>query len=104
MMERRDLQRLQMRCDVSLWKPSDGTFTRTITENLTSAGFYCQAEAAYVVGDELQATLEIPALHWNGRPGSSFRLQCQVEVLRVAAQESGIACRIKAYTVLTDVT
>ncbi len=102
MIERRRVQRLQMQCAVSLWKPSDGTFRRTVTENLTCRGFFCQAGAGYAVGDELQATLELLAPYLNGREGPCLILQCQAEVLRIGAQESGMACRIKGYTVLKD--
>lgn len=83
MTERRHAPRLRMRCAVSLWKPDDGTFTRTTTENLTPRGFFCLSEEPYQPGDELQATLEVPAQDWNGRYNSHLTLQCQVEVVRV---------------------
>jgi hypothetical protein len=102
MIERRRLQRLQIRCAVSLWKPIDGTFTRTVTENLTCGGFFCLSREVYRPGDELQATLEVPAQYWNGRHDGCLTLQCQVEVVRIDDRQSGIACRIKDYTVLAD--
>jgi hypothetical protein len=100
MVERRHLQRLQMRCAVSLWKPGDGTFTRTTTENLTCQGFYCLSGEPYLPGDKLRATLEIPAPYWNGRNGFCLTLQCQVEVVRIEGRQSGVGCRIKDYTVV----
>jgi hypothetical protein len=103
MIERRRVQRLQMQCVVALWKPSDGTYRRTITANLTCSGFFCQAGAGYAVGDELLAALELSAPNLNGRDGPRFILQCQAEVLRIDALELGIACRIKGYTVLKDI-
>lgn len=102
MIERRDLPRLQARYAVSLWKPVDGTFTRTTTENLTSRGFFCRSAEQYQIGDELQATLELPALGWNGRPKGHLTLQCHVEVVRTGPQEPGVACRIKDFTIVTD--
>jgi|HubBroStandDraft_1064217.scaffolds.fasta_scaffold152720_2 hypothetical protein len=102
MTERRRVRRLQMQCVVSLWKPSDGTYRRTITENLTCHGFFCQAGAGYVVGDELQAVLELSAPNLNGRDGPCLTLQCRAEVLRIEALESGMACRITGYTVIKD--
>jgi len=100
MVERRRLQRLQIRCSVSLWKPSDGTFARTVTENLSSGGFFCILCEPYLPGDELHATLEVPAQEWNGRRQGCLTLQCQVEVVRIDDRQSGIACRIKDYTVI----
>jgi PilZ domain len=100
MIERRHQQRVQMRCAVSLWKPGDGTFTRTMTENLSSSGFFCLSSEAYQPGDELQATLEVPAPYRNGRHSSYLTLQCQVRVVRIQGRPSGLACRIEAYTVI----
>jgi hypothetical protein len=89
-----------MRYAVSLWKPSDGTFTRTLTENLTSEGFFCVSNEPYRPGDQLEATLEVPTRpgsRWN-RPG--LALQCQVEVVRIKGRQSRIGFRIKDYTVI----
>jgi hypothetical protein len=91
-----------MQCVVSLWKPSDGTYRRTITENVTCRGFFCQAGAGYVVGDELQAVLDLSAPNLTGRGGPCLILQCRAEVLRIEALESGMACRITGYTVIKD--
>jgi hypothetical protein len=102
MTERRRVQRLQMQYVVSLWKPSDGTYRRTVTENLNCCGFFCQAGVGFVVGDELQATLELSALNWTGRAGPFLILQCRAKVLRIEGRESGMACRITGYTVLKD--
>ena len=87
---------------VSLWKPSDGTYSRTITDNLTCRGFFCQAGAAYVVGDELQASLKLATSNSTGRAGPRLISRCRAEVLPIEAQESGIACSITGYTVLKD--
>ncbi len=102
MIERRRLPRLQLRCMVSLWKPSDGTFTRTLTENLTCRGFLCLSTEPYSPGDELQAILEVPASYWDGNPSGSVTLLCQVEVVRINSRQSGFACRIKDYLTVAD--
>lgn len=101
MIERRRLRRLQIRCSVSLWKPSDGTFTLTVTENLTSGGFFCLCREPYLPGDELQATLDVPSQYGKGKQEGRLTLQCQVEVVRIDERQSGIACRIKDYTVIS---
>ena len=84
-------QPVPLRCAVSLWKPSDGTFARTMTEHLTSSGFLCISKERYRPGDELEATLEV---------ASDIALQCQVEVVRTEDPRSGLACRIKEYSVI----
>ena len=71
-----------------------------MTENLTSGGFFCLCREAYLRGDELQATLDVPSQYGNGRQEGRLTLQCQVEVVRIDEQTSGIACRIKDYTVI----
>jgi hypothetical protein len=102
MIERRQLRRLQMRCAVSLWKPSDGTFTRTTTENVSCDGFFSLCGTPYSPGDELQATLELPAFERRGQFDDCLTLQCLVEVVRIRGQEFGLACRIKDYTVIAN--
>jgi len=71
-----------------------------MTENLNSRGFLCLSDKPYMPGDELYATLELPAPYWYGGLKGCLTLQCQVEVVRVKGQDFGIACRIKGYTVL----
>jgi hypothetical protein len=73
-----------------------------MTENLTCRGFFCLSDESYLPGDELQATLEVPAPCWNGRRRDGFFVQCQVEVVRLKGRQSGIGCRIKDYTVIAD--
>jgi hypothetical protein len=100
MIERRRLPRLQIRCAVSLWKPSDGTFIRTVTDNLNSDGFSCLASKSYQPGDELQAILEVTLRIGNGRRKADLALQCRVEVVRTGGCHSGVACRITDYMVI----
>ena len=100
MTERRQTRRLQMQCGVLLWNPTDGTFTRTITEDLSCQGFSCQASDPYLAGEELQAILEIPSGSGNSRRQNMLTVQCQVEVVRIRNRPSGVGCRIKDYTVI----
>jgi hypothetical protein len=76
-----------------------------VTDNLTCGGFFCLSGEVYLPGDELQATLELPAPRRNGY-GGHLTLQCQVEVVRIKglAEQSGVACRIRDYTVITAPT
>ncbi len=103
MTDRRRVQRIHARWTVALWNPRDGAFTSTRTENLSCDGFFCFTVDPYSVGDELQASLKVPALGLKDRRGAtSFVLHCQVEVLRVTdvGGQYGIACRIKEDSVV----
>lgn len=105
MTERRQLPRIPLRCPVQLWSPHDGTFTHSVTENLTGRGFFCLSEEPYSVGDELEATLELPT---RGRPSNArglLRLQCKVSVIRISGVqgEYGVACRVTQYSVIRPV-
>ena len=101
MTERRRLQRFRIRCPVSLWKPGDGTFTPTVTENLTCDSFYCLSDEEYSPGEQLEATLEVPAKMQRGAVRGALVLQCIVEVVRMdGSPRTGIACRIKDYVVV----
>jgi hypothetical protein len=104
MIERRKLERLPLRCPVSLWRPTDGIFTRTMTENLSSDGFYCLSSEFFALGDELEARLEIPDQHPDhARPErgkmAALALQCRIEVVRAEdlGEKRGLGCRIKEY-------
>jgi hypothetical protein len=100
MIDRQQNDRVEMRYAVSLWKPSDGTFTRTLTENLTPEGFFCVSNQPYRPGDQLEATLEVPTRKGGRWNLPRLALQCQVEVVRVKGGQSRIGFRIKEYTVI----
>jgi len=98
--ERRRLPRFRMRCPVFLWKSTDGTFTRTVTENLTASGFFCLSPDKYLPGEKLEAMLELPAAKWIKARHSTVLLRCTVEVVRIDASPSqGFACRIRDFLV-----
>jgi hypothetical protein len=71
-----------------------------MTENLTSHGFFCLSGEQYLPGDELQATLEVPAPHRYGLYNRWLTVQCQVQVVRHTGRQPGVACRITDYTVI----
>jgi hypothetical protein len=92
MIDRQQNDRVEMRYAVSLWKPSDGTFT--------PEGFFCVSNQPYRPGDQLEATLEVPTRQGNRWNTPRLALQCQVEVVRVKGSQSRIGFRIKEYTVI----
>jgi hypothetical protein len=103
MIDRRKLRRIRLRCAIALWNPRDGSVTSTWTEDLSCRGFFCLSVEAYSIGDELQASLELPVQGLKVRRGmASLALQCQVVVLRVThlQEKYGITCQIEDYSVI----
>jgi hypothetical protein len=102
MIDRRNHERIRLRCPVSLWKSTEGTFVRTETENLNCRGFFCYSTEPYLPGDDLQATVEVPERFRNDRGTGSLVLRCQVEVVRIERLQAkyGVACQVKDYTVI----
>jgi hypothetical protein len=74
---------------------------QSVTENLSSAGFFCYCPVAFPVGDSLDCVIEM-ATAGLGRLSSPLRLCCQARVVRVEPDENsgryGIACQINDYT------
>ncbi len=70
----------------------------TITQDLSSRGFYCLSKKQFAVGDLLRCTLRIPT---NDPGGRESHLECRVLVVRVeenaADGQYGIACRTEDY-------
>jgi hypothetical protein len=76
-----------------LWNPRQGTVTRAETVNISCEGLYFLAGTRRVSGEELEATIYLPACGSN---------QCTVEVIWVKPTshgEYGVGCRIRRYTV-----
>jgi len=74
----------------------------TVTQDLSSEGFYCLANAPFIPGEIHSCTLSVPAYH----PRDLTRVvpvQCRVRIVRVEALAEnglfGIGCRIEDYRV-----
>ena len=76
----------------------------TVTHNLSSDGFYCEADIPFVPGEIRRCTLSVPAYHPNDL-SRFIPVQCRVRIVRVEAlAESGsfgLGCRIEEYHVHT---
>jgi len=80
----------------------DGDAVETITQNLSSHGFYCLSATRFTVGEWLRCRLQI----LPGDPGAgASRLECRVQVVRVEENVMeglwGIACRTEDYRFVT---
>ena len=101
MQERRRRTRVLVRWPL-LFRDVPGAAVDTVTENLSSEGFYCLTSKPFVPGDLRTCTLSAPA--YRPDDGSWVILvECQVRVVRVQAlSESGMygmGCRIEDYRV-----
>jgi PilZ domain len=104
MEQKRKYQRVPLRCAVILWNPRAGTVTQAETENISCEGFYFLCGTEYAPGEQLEATVQVPAWDSSRDDPFSVSLQCLVEVMWTKARqqrgEYGIGCRIHSYTVL----
>jgi PilZ domain-containing protein len=100
-MERRRRFRCSVHWGVSL-SGQDHQTVRSVTENLSSAGFFCYCTVPFQVGEPLDCLIEM-ATPGLGDRSNSLRLRCQATVVRVEPDETsgkyGIACQIEDYTV-----
>jgi len=72
----------------------------TITQDLSSTGFYCLSAVALQPGEVLKCALKVPFHDPNGKH-LDRNLECSARVTRVEPQENanhfGIACHIEDY-------
>lgn len=99
--ERRRRARTQVHWSVLL-RPRNGDVIETVTQNLSSSGFYCFCPMPLAAGESLVCTLKVPVYDPKGdeRP---LALECTVVVMRSEAAGEGfcgIACRIEDYHLL----
>ena len=98
--ERRRRTRVQVHWPVCFIRPGTADIVETVTHDLSSDGFYCLANTAFVPGEIRECTLGVP-MH---RPHSGDRVRpvlCRVRVIRVEALGEdgtyGLGCRIEDY-------
>jgi hypothetical protein len=102
--DRRQRRRTPVRWSLALLRNSGSPAIETVTDNLSSAGFYCLSPAPLTPGETLHCVLRVPAYD----PGDQERhisLECAaVEVRAEAAPDGyfGVACRIVEYQLLVN--
>jgi hypothetical protein len=71
----------------------------TVTQNLSSDGFYCRIRAPFVAGERIECAFSVPAHHPNTT--EQMLLECKVRIVRVEEPDEdglyGIGCRIEDY-------
>src|SRR5690348_1399352 len=102
--ERRRRARTQVHWPLLLVPQHGAGPIETITENLSSAGFYCFCRTPLVPGEQLVCTIKVPAFD----PRSEQRtllLECTVVVMRSEALPDGMfgtAVRIDDYRMVPE--
>jgi hypothetical protein len=97
--ERRARTRTQVHWPVLLLRDCGGKAIDTVTQNLSSSGFYCLSSTGLAPGERLFCTLRVPA-HDPNNDGTAVSLECYAVVMRsevTAAGEFGVAFRIEDY-------
>ena len=98
--ERRRRARVQVHWPVCFFRPGTTEIVKTVTQNLSSDGFYCLANIVFVPGEIRECTLGVPTYHPNSRDRARPVL-CRVRIIRIEAlgQDGlyGVGCRIEDY-------
>ena len=98
--ERRNRVRAQVHWPVSFVRGDREETVETLTQNLTSEGFYCFCSSSFVPGERLDCCLKLPAHDPAGR-SQVLWLECRVRIGRVDPPNAegifGVACQIEDY-------
>jgi hypothetical protein len=97
--ERRKRARTQVHWPVLLLRNHGAEAIETVTQNLSSNGFYCLSPEPLKPGESLLCTLKLPAFDPRGEE-RTLALQCTVVVMRAESSADGyfgLACRIEDY-------
>jgi hypothetical protein len=100
--ERRRRARVQVHWPIRFVRPGTVEIVETVTHDLSSDGFYCMANTAFVPGEIRECTLGVP-MH-NPDKDRVRPVLCRVRVIRVEALAEGgfygLGCRIEDYRFL----
>ena len=98
--ERRNRVRTQVHWTILLFRENTSKAVTTITQNLSSNGFYCLSPSPFVLGERVYCSLEVPTHDPLGKD-RSLPLECHARVVRVEPESGdgsfGVACRIEEY-------
>lgn len=97
--ERRRRYRMPVRWSVTLWKPDASRAVETVTQNISSSGFYCLSPIPFTPGEVVRCAISVPA-HSPRDDRRPIGLDCFARVVRAEATSNrmfGIACRIEEY-------
>jgi hypothetical protein len=95
--DHRNRQRVALHWPVRLLRQHGGASVESITENLSSEGFYCISTKPFKTGERLRCEIVIPDALGLDVP---IVLECHITVQRVEYQRSGfgLGCHIEDYS------
>ena len=101
--ERRKRQRAAVHWPLHFLQPGTAETLQSVTQNISSEGFYCLVEGKFVTGETRECAVTVP-VH---RPRNGFRtltLHCTVRIVHVEKLAgngaSGVGCRIEDYRLI----
>ena len=104
-MNRRKRTRAQLHWPLSFSLTGTTDTVQTITQDLSSDGFYCIANARFVPGEARHCTLLVPTHHPGGE-NSPLHVLCKVRIIRVEVTGErgfyGVGCQIMDYRLLNS--
>lgn len=97
--ERRKNTRYALRCCVSFFRESSFPIAEGVTQDVSSAGFYCLLPVPLTVGESLTCLLKMPSTH--PAEDHALTLECMVRVVRLISADDGeffgIGCQLQGY-------
>lgn len=98
--ERRTRVRTTLHWPVVFFCGRSGETIESVTQNLSSRGFYCHSQTLIAPGEVLICAIKLPSYDLSGHERSRI-LECRVQVKRVEpggiGDSFGIACQIHDY-------
>lgn len=102
--DRRKRQRVPLHWSVQLARKAGSQTVETVTENLSSEGFFCIAREQFKQGERLKCVIITDEILDSA--DSRIRVHCDVTVRRVEelTEGFGIGCHIEDYSILTGLS
>ncbi len=93
--ERRRRVRADLHWAVQLVRHPSRAPIESVTDNLSSEGFYCRCDESFVPGEFLECRVLVPTQGRNPQGEClGLRLRCLVQVVRVDAPAADVRCGI----------
>jgi hypothetical protein len=98
--DRRNRLRARVHWPVVFVRAVPAETVETMTQNLTSEGFYCLSPSSFIAGERLTCCLKLPGHDPAGRDQLLW-LECRIRVARVEPPNAegafGVGCQIEDY-------
>ena len=101
--ERRKRTRTTVHWPVLFFREDTSEAVESVTRNLSSVGFYCLSNAAFICGEPLICALKVPT-HDPMAGERVLALECRVRVVRCEPADGifGIACQIEDFRTIGE--